>query len=79
MGTTMRKNDKELMAIAKTLGYREPALPRESLDDAINFLQKQTSGLEQVTAEKINYAVQGIINTITWQVAKKVLKESDNE
>ena len=41
----MKKNDKEQMAIAKTLGYREPALPRESLDDAINFLHKQTSDL----------------------------------
>ena len=75
----MKKNDKELMAIAKTLGYKGPALPRETLDDAINFLHKQTSGLEQVTAEKINYAVQGIINTMTWQVAKKVLKENSSD
>lgn len=74
----MKKNDKEQMAIAKTLGYKEPALPRESLDDAVDFLQKQTNDLDATKAEKIHYAMQTIINTMAWQIAKKVLKESDN-
>lgn len=78
MGTMMKKSDKELMAIAKTLGYKEPALPRESLDDAINFLKKQTQDLDDVTAGKIHYAMDSIINTITWQIAKRVIKESKN-
>lgn len=75
----MKKNDKEQMAIAKTLGYKEPALPRESLDDAINFLHKQTSDLDKTKAEKIHYAMQTIINTMAWQIAKKVIKENNND
>lgn len=79
MGMTMRKNDKELMAIAKTLGYKEPALPRESLEDAINFLHKQTSDIDKTKAEKIHYAIQTIINTMAWGIAKQVIKEDTHD
>ncbi len=74
----MRKNDKELLTIAKTLGYKEPALPRQTLEEAVSFLQKQTSDLEKDKAEKINYAMQTVINTMAWRIAEKVIEDDKN-
>ena len=81
MGTniTMTNRDKEILKVAQSLGYDAKALHRESMEEAQEFMDKAIKQCPEDKRPFIEYGVQTLINTLTWAIAEKVIKDDEHE
>ncbi len=74
----MRKNNKDILEVAKTLGYKDSALHRESMEEALNYSNKVFEKCPEEYQMMLQHSLQTVINTLTWGIAERVIKEDNN-
>lgn len=74
----MKKNDAAILKVAQSLGYEGEALPRESLKEAKEFASKVIKKCPEEQQPFLEYAMSTLINTLTWNIAKRVIKEDQD-
>ncbi|WP_067586516.1 hypothetical protein [Endozoicomonas ascidiicola] len=73
-------SDKQAVKMAKELGYSTTAVHRNSMEEAVQFMEKITQRVQDKNLRhEIMYATQVVINTMAVDVSKKAINQSEDK